>query len=290
LVAFAALSRSDAAALDVINEKSDLYVAVPGAGVYFLPAPGLVLSSLFDGFEAKDRGIEVIVANIEAALGDLEAGFTDASFKSRGMELKSRGDLTINGAKAILFKALHPDGGTNWGKWIMLAENGGNTLIVNAVFVSGDAAAASDLEVMLKGVFVEPVSASIAKMPSDGAVSADALLTFSPVRPIISSSPDEMPPALSSDASSADARDGFDKDAALSIIAKDITTSGDVTSSGDVSAAPTPAGSGGFDKDAALRMLAEEVAVSSDAVPKDGPSSDDVRDDDASEDERQEKS
>ena len=42
-------------------------------------------------------------------------------------------------------------------------ENGNNTIDVNAVFVSGDAEAASDLETMLKGVYMElprPVSAS----------------------------------------------------------------------------------------------------------------------------------
>jgi hypothetical protein len=38
----------------------------------------------------------------------------------------------------------------------MLAENGNNTLTVNAVFVSGDAVAASDLEIMLKSVYMEP--------------------------------------------------------------------------------------------------------------------------------------
>ena len=73
-----------------------------------------------------------------------------------GMELKSRGEFTVNGARAFLFKVLHPNGDTNWGKWVMLAENGENTLEVNAAFISGDAAAASDLEVMLKGVYMEP--------------------------------------------------------------------------------------------------------------------------------------
>ena len=125
-------------------------------GAYFVPAPGLALAASFDGFESKERNIQVIAANFGAPLDDIAKGFTEESFKAMGMQLKSRGEFTVNGARAYLFKVLHPSGDTNWGKWIMLAENGKNTLEVNAVFVSGDAVAASDLEIMLKGVCMEP--------------------------------------------------------------------------------------------------------------------------------------
>ncbi|MDR1917066.1 MAG: hypothetical protein LBQ58_10890 [Synergistaceae bacterium] len=155
LVLFLTAHPLGAAQLRLQNELSPDHVEVPGTGAYFIPAEGLVLSKRFDGFESESRRIEVIVVNIRSGFDGIASNFTEASLKSRGVELKSRGDLFINGARAILFKALQPDGGRNWGKWILLAENGGNTLVVNGVFVSGDADAASDVEVMLKSLFLD---------------------------------------------------------------------------------------------------------------------------------------
>jgi hypothetical protein len=145
-------------------------VEAGSTGAFFVPAPGLTPADSLDGFESKERNIQVIVANFGAPLDEISKGFTEETFKAMGMELKSRGEFTVNGARAFLFKVLHPRADTNWGKWIMLAENGDNTIEVNAVFVSGDADAASDLEAMLKGVYMEPprpISSSADAPPSD---------------------------------------------------------------------------------------------------------------------------
>ncbi|MDR1581086.1 MAG: hypothetical protein LBS35_12070 [Synergistaceae bacterium] len=144
---------------------------VAGTGAFFVPVPGLTLADSFDGFESKERNIQVIVANFGAPLDEIVKGFTEETFKAMGMELKSKGEFTVNGARAVLFKVLHPRIDMNWGKWIMLTENGENTLEANAVFVSGDTDAASDLEAMLKGVYVEPprpVSVSRDAPPAGG--------------------------------------------------------------------------------------------------------------------------
>jgi hypothetical protein len=158
-------------ALEITNPKSDRHVETAGTGAFFVPAPGLTSAASLDGFESKERRIQVVVANFGAPLNEIAKGFTEETFKSMGMELKSRGEFTVNGARAILFKVLHPSGGTNWGKWIMLAENGDNTITVNAAFVSGDAEAASDLEVMLKGVYMEPPRPASASSDTAGNVS-----------------------------------------------------------------------------------------------------------------------
>jgi hypothetical protein len=174
----ALLAQTPASALDLSNSRTAGHVAVPGVNAHFIPAPELTLASGFDGFESKKRKIEVIVAYIEAPIEKIEEGFTDASFKSRGMDLKSSGDFTVNGERAVLYKVLHGDGAATWGKWVMLAGNGPGTLVVNAVFVSGDAAAASDLEKMLKGVYMEPrreepASQGDGLVSGGGAVSGD---------------------------------------------------------------------------------------------------------------------
>jgi hypothetical protein len=255
------VSAACASTLQVTNQKTDSHVAVPGTNVYFIPARGLSPASAFGGFESKSRRIEVIVANIDAPFEDMEVGFTDASFQSKGMELKSRGDLIVNGGKAILFKVLHPDSGINWGKWIMLAENGGGTLVVNAVFISGDADAASDLEIMLKGLYLDNAAqAKSADVPASSAqVSARAASAGSgddsaddapviPSRMIISN---ELEPI------------------ARPLPVSDISSSGDA---GRSDGAETAAASGElllddgnvFDRDAVIRMLSGADAASKD--------------------------
>jgi hypothetical protein len=171
-------------ALEITNAKSDRHVNVAETGAFFVPAPGLSAADSLDGFESKERNIQVIVANFGAPLDEIAKGFTEEAFNAMGMELKSRGEFTVNGARALLFKVLHPRIDTNWGKWIMLAENGGNTLEVNAVFVSGDAEAASDLEIMLKGVYMEPPRPSLANagVSAAGGISERPVSDDTPVR------------------------------------------------------------------------------------------------------------
>lgn len=141
-----------AAAAALSNELSPKHVLVPGTDAYFVPAPGLALSTLFDGFESAARKIEVIVANLKEPYDTISRGFTDEALKTRGVDVKSRGLLTINGAEGVLIKALHIDGTNKWAKWILLLDCGERTLVVNGVFVSGDDAAAKDVETMIKGV------------------------------------------------------------------------------------------------------------------------------------------
>jgi hypothetical protein len=156
-------------------------VGVPGTNVYFAPAPGLAASPDLSGFESGKRRISVVVENIEGPFDEIAAGFTAEFFSSSGMEFKSRGEFAVNGARAMLFKVLHPDGETSWGKWILIAENGPHTVVANAAFVSGDSEAASDLEAMLKSVFFkravqsDPASGALGPRSADipGGASAD---------------------------------------------------------------------------------------------------------------------
>jgi hypothetical protein len=252
-----------AALLEIENARTTSHVAVPGTGTYFVPAPGLSPATSFVGFESKERKIEVIVVNIAGPFDEISKAFDEDSFKSMGMELKSRGDMVVNGAHAVLFKVFHPDGGVGWGKWIMLMENGGETLEVNAMFVSGDSQAALDLEAMLKGVYVDkpaasvepgekeepgepseplegPASADAVPAPpvsADAAASADRPEESAPKSPDKNSPPTEEGPAVASkDTAPHDGTVSFDNP--VSFDKPDERETGEV--SPDVSAPPTP--------------------------------------------------
>jgi hypothetical protein len=163
------------AAVDIVNELTSGHVKSPGTNAFFIPPEGLLFSERFDGFDSKERDIYVVVADLKIPYSEVKVGFTDSALLTRNVEVGSRGSLTINGANAMLFKALHTDGGKNWGKWILLLEDGDNTLVANGVFTSGDSAAAKDVETMLKSVVIkrdEPEMA-IAAVSRDSDTSTD---------------------------------------------------------------------------------------------------------------------
>ncbi|MDR1471325.1 MAG: hypothetical protein LBS75_02270 [Synergistaceae bacterium] len=209
------------------------------------------MSKRFDGFESETRAVEVVVVNIKSDFDGIVKNFTELSLKSRGVELRSRGDLVINGGRAVLFKAFHPDGDRNWGKWILLSENGGNTLVVNGIFVSGDAEAAEDVEAMFKSLFLD--IASFDAVPASYPASGDALPMSGDIPQVVpdldwASAITSSGDLVSNDESSADASsseaEGFDIDSLLLGIYYDRASSADggekMIGSEDAAAAPVP--------------------------------------------------
>lgn len=148
-------SSSVATAAVFRNEITDRHVSIGSVGLAFIPAPGLTPSKRFDGFESAERGIEVVVAAVRAPYAEIVAGFDEANMKSRGLDMKSKTPVRINGADACLIKALHATEGADWGKWILLMDGGDVTFVVNGAFLSGDNAASGDTERMLKSVVAQ---------------------------------------------------------------------------------------------------------------------------------------
>lgn len=255
-------------ALEIISKKTEKHVLVPGTNACFAPASGLVAASEFSGFESKNRKIEVIVVYLDGPLNSIEEGFTEASFASLGMNMLSKGGFTIDSRRAVLYKVLHDDGSTKWGKWVMLAEDGPGTLMVNAIFVSGDSDAASELEQMLKGVCMEPMAgAEKTEETSPGEPAAEHPAPSLDISADIASG-DAVSHTASQDnipARSADTQISFDKNEALSILTKEVASSQESVSD-DEREQPVsePAGAASADKPerrGSARIITEDGVV-----------------------------
>jgi hypothetical protein len=191
LLTIPALSEcSDAGVTVIENRITPNHVEVPGTGASFATPDDFFLADRFDGFDAKGRIINVIVVVIKSPFDGIAGGFTDAVLKQRGMEVHSRGDALINGSRALFIKALHPEGDKKWGKWIMLLENGDDTIVVNGVFVSGDAASAADVIKAMKSIVVKKPPAANASEDARPGHTGAASDDLSELRPVISSSDD----------------------------------------------------------------------------------------------------
>lgn len=143
---------SAAEVIEIKNTDSPGYVDLRSVEAKFIPMEGMLQSQRFDGFELNGKNIEVIVASIAAPYSGIAENFTKETLKMRGVDLLSRTEVEINGRRGVLVKAIHPDAGTKWGKWLLIVDNGSATLVVNGVFLSGDTDAAVGLERMLKSV------------------------------------------------------------------------------------------------------------------------------------------
>lgn len=154
LIALAALALCAAAEAEVVitNSERDGYADLQAVYAKFELPKGMLRSSRFDGFESPDRNIEIVAALLRAPYPSIAENVNADTLKMRGVEVLSRTEISVNGHSGILIKAIHQDEGTKWAKWIMVLENGDGTLVVNGVFVSGDADAAVAVESVMKSV------------------------------------------------------------------------------------------------------------------------------------------
>lgn len=146
--------------IDIKNADGPGYVDLRSAEAKFRPMDGMIQSQRFDGFELQGKNVEVIVASIISPFDTIAENFTKETLKMRGVDLLSRTLVNINGRSGVLVKAVHQDGDTKWGKWLLIVDNGGSSLVVNGVFLSGDTDAAVGLEKMLKSVIPYGATAS----------------------------------------------------------------------------------------------------------------------------------
>jgi hypothetical protein len=170
------------AEISITNELTKSHMEAPGTAAYFVPADGMSPSGRFTGFVSETRGIEFIVANLKSPYKEISEAFTESTLKTRGLELGSRAELTINGLDATLLKALHVDGDKKWGKWILLLDSGGSTIVANGMFTSGDGDAARDIEAMIKSVVLKNGAPAVnaeapATSPSDADKGLDLALS-----------------------------------------------------------------------------------------------------------------
>lgn len=140
------------AAVEIKNEDDANYVDFKQVEAKFLLPRGFVRSTRFDGFEAKGRNIEVVLSLIKTPFSSIDDSINEELLRSRGVRLLNQTEVSINGRRGFLIKAVHEDGGKKWGKWLLALDNDGATLVANGVFTSGDTAAAEDVAKLIKSV------------------------------------------------------------------------------------------------------------------------------------------
>ena len=114
-------------------------VEFPGAGGVGLDAPpGMALSSQFAGFEDRERGASIVIAELPPeAYAQLVTGFTDAGLAGRGIVVTQRREWSVTGAEAFLVRGTQVVQGVEFAKWMLVAGNPATTALVTVQIPEG---------------------------------------------------------------------------------------------------------------------------------------------------------
>jgi hypothetical protein len=152
-------------------EQQDRYISFPTAGIKLIRPDGFDPATLFNGFQQTSSKSSVMVTTIPGSFSLIVDGFTVEQLQARGLTLKSKENISIDGKPGLLIQLTQAAYGNEFTKWVVLFGNEQATKIVTAAFPT---ARADKLSALLKSVVL---SAKL-DVASPSAISADIGFTI----------------------------------------------------------------------------------------------------------------
>jgi hypothetical protein len=108
--------------------------AFPGASLRIARPAGFTSSKQFDGWEQEASGASVMLTRIPGPYAEVTKGFDAETLKSRGMTLRAREKVTVDGLPGLLLDVTQTGYGTTYAKWILAFGDATQTFMVMASF------------------------------------------------------------------------------------------------------------------------------------------------------------
>jgi hypothetical protein len=124
----------------VKTNRQTPYTSFPTAGVLLSRPAGFDPAESFEGFQQRSTQSSVMVSKIPGPFAAVTIGFTAEGLKTRGMTLKSKENITIDGERGLLISLIQTAYDIEFTKWIVVFGNDKETKIVTATFPSTRAA------------------------------------------------------------------------------------------------------------------------------------------------------
>lgn len=153
------------------TEQQNRYVSFPSAGVKLIRPDGFDPANLFSGFQQPSTQSSVMVTALPGPFSQIGGGFTAERMKARGLMLKSKENISIDGNSGLLINLTQTAAGNEFSKWVVIFGNEQATKIVTATFPTTQT---DKLSALLKSVVL---SAKIDLTPSS-AIDADIGFTI----------------------------------------------------------------------------------------------------------------
>jgi hypothetical protein len=135
----APISNKDNTPIDK-TERQDRYISFPTAGVKLIRPDGFEPANLYNGFQQPSTKSSVMVTTLPGSFSQIVSGFTAAQLKARGLMLKSKQNISIDGNPGLLINLTQSAYGNEFTKWIAIFGTEKETKIVTAAFPTARAA------------------------------------------------------------------------------------------------------------------------------------------------------
>ncbi|NOX66442.1 MAG: hypothetical protein GXO85_11830, partial [Chlorobi bacterium] len=118
----------------VDNEITPEHVSVKGTKVSLIPPADWQSAKGFNGFQQSEISSSIIVAEIHAPFSEVTKGFTEEQLKLKGVILKEKIDVTVNGLEGVFLKANQSAYKTEFNKLILAFGDSANSIVINGIF------------------------------------------------------------------------------------------------------------------------------------------------------------
>jgi hypothetical protein len=132
------------------SEEQERYVSFASVGVRLTRPAGFEDADSFHGFQQPETRSAVMVLQMPAPFDDISKGFTAAQMKTRGMILRSKESIEIDGKAGVLMSVTqNAPNGEEFGKWLLVFGDDAETKIVNATFPPSSPNLSAELKAVL---------------------------------------------------------------------------------------------------------------------------------------------
>lgn len=126
------------------SDQQQEYVSYPAAGVKLIRPSGFDDAENFHGFQQPSTQSSVMVLMIPGPYAETTRGFTAEQLKTRGITLRSKEAVEIDGETGLLLSVTQNAYGTEFAKWIVAFGSETETRMVTATFPQSEEANLSD--------------------------------------------------------------------------------------------------------------------------------------------------
>lgn len=120
------------------------YVSFPGAGIQLIRPQGFDDAERFYGFQQPNTQASVMAVMIPGPFAEVTRGFTAEQLQPRGMTLRSKDNVVIEGKAAVLLSVTQSALGKDFGKWILAFGDETKTIMVTATYPQSEEAKLAD--------------------------------------------------------------------------------------------------------------------------------------------------
>lgn len=149
------------------NTKTENHRQIAGTKYFMIAPEGFTPALNFNGFQEQVSGSSILLVEIPGPFAEISKGITNDNLKTKGVIIKKRKEIKINGIDAILFTAEQFAYGTNYKKFMLVFGDSTMTTMINGIFSEelkeiGDDILESMLSVAYDAALeVDPLSASL---------------------------------------------------------------------------------------------------------------------------------